>query len=167
LGSELCPLGGEQQGLRPGRHVVAVEQDLADLFSDLGTARLTNDTHAPPLGGEGVGQLPTHRRLAGAVDSLDGEIEAHSSSLGRAPRTQVIESAASEMRCSFSSSRWRSPHRWAPMRTASPEPATTTPPSSITARTPLRSSPGKTPAMAAAPTPARANDTSSAVRENV
>src|SRR5690606_40921584 len=63
LGGELGPLGGEQQCLRPRCHVLAVQEDLADLLADLGAARLADHPDHATRSEEHTSELQSRENL--------------------------------------------------------------------------------------------------------
>jgi hypothetical protein len=52
---------------------VAGEQDAANLFADVGAARIAADHHVAPFADEPVAEQPELRALADAVDAVEGE----------------------------------------------------------------------------------------------
>jgi hypothetical protein len=63
---------GEQGRLRPGRHLRPMEEQLAEPFAELGPTRLARDHDLAPRRLEVPAQALDLRRLAGAVEPLEG-----------------------------------------------------------------------------------------------
>src|SRR6266540_1030692 len=69
---ELCARRREQRRLAPGRDVDSAQEELTDPFTEFGAARLARRDHAAPIAAKSLGEELGLRRLAGAVDSLEG-----------------------------------------------------------------------------------------------
>ena len=63
--------GRVESGLRPRRHVAAVQQELADLLPERGAAGLAGEDDLRPLGLEPLAEEPRLRGLSGAVESFE------------------------------------------------------------------------------------------------
>ena len=79
-------VGGEEQRLGTGGHVLAVQHQVADLLAERGAARLTGDRDVAPRALERLAEQRHLGGLARAVAALEDDEESvgHAASLGHA-----------------------------------------------------------------------------------